>query len=333
MANCNVKPERIIFANPVKTESMLKHARDLKVRMMTFDSSSELLRIHKEYPDAQLVLRLRVDDSGSDYQLGKKYGVELDEAIQLFTQAVSLGADVIGVAFHVGSECHKADSYESAIQFARVIFDEAKKLKLQLNLLDIGGGFPGSIDFTDSSNFFFSMVNSINASLDEYFCESEFPHLKIISEPGRYFAATSATFITRIIGKKSYKLKRSTDKSEVNEDNQKRGMMYFVNNGLFGDFLCKIWEPHHFSLLPGITEEEKRQRTKYQSIVWGPTCDCTDVLAENIELPEMRIGECFITPNYGAYSTTLRTIFNGMEGATFKYYMSNRLRTSLELTE
>lgn len=50
---------------------------------------------------------------------------------------------MIGISFHVGSGCQDSPIYAKAIQTARKLFDFAKKIGFQFNLLDIGGGFPG----------------------------------------------------------------------------------------------------------------------------------------------------------------------------------------------
>lgn len=53
---------------------------------------------------------------------------------------------------------------------------------------------------------------TISASLDEYFPESSFGHVRIIAEPGRYFAASVFSLITNIIDK------RAVDASVVTND-------------------------------------------------------------------------------------------------------------------
>lgn len=92
-----VAPGRIIYANPCKTRSFIKHAAALGVDLMTFDNELELHKVHELYPAARLVLRLRVDDSGSVCQLGLKFGCELDDAPRLLARARSLGLAVVGV--------------------------------------------------------------------------------------------------------------------------------------------------------------------------------------------------------------------------------------------
>jgi ornithine decarboxylase len=58
-------PERIIFANPCKVPSHLIYARNNNIAMMTFDSIEELEKIYNIYPEAQILLRICVDDTNS----------------------------------------------------------------------------------------------------------------------------------------------------------------------------------------------------------------------------------------------------------------------------
>ena len=69
MLNLGVSANRIIFANPCKQASHIKYAAANNVAMMTFDNEQELHKIKAIYPDAQLVIRVRVDDSKSTCQV------------------------------------------------------------------------------------------------------------------------------------------------------------------------------------------------------------------------------------------------------------------------
>ena len=54
-----VKPDRIIYAQPCKAASHLRHARLSDVLLMTFDNEEELKKVKREFMGAEWVLKWR----------------------------------------------------------------------------------------------------------------------------------------------------------------------------------------------------------------------------------------------------------------------------------
>ena len=77
-------PNRIIFANPCKVSSHLIYARENDIAMMTFDSIEELEKIHNIYPEAQILLRISVDDTNSLCKFNSKFGCPQSNIIKIF---------------------------------------------------------------------------------------------------------------------------------------------------------------------------------------------------------------------------------------------------------
>jgi ornithine decarboxylase len=136
----------IIFANPCKPKGHLLFAKKEGVKQMTFDNLQELQKIRDVFPDAELYLRIAVDDSGAICQLSSKFGAQLSNCPKLLKEAQSMGLNVVGVSFHVGSGQQTVEAYIDAIDRARSIFEMAENLGMKLSVLDIGGGFPGDED-------------------------------------------------------------------------------------------------------------------------------------------------------------------------------------------
>lgn len=306
-----VDPSDVIFANPCKTNDMIKFAKRNEVKVMTFDSELELEKISKVYPDAELVIRLRVDDACSKYKLGLKFGIDVADVKPILEKAKMLDMKVIGVAFHVGSDSRNPESFYSALEMSRKVFDIAEKEGFNFSLLDLGGGFPGDIDFSDNDNLFYQMVKVINKSMDEFFPKSVFPDLEVIAEPGRYFVSSALTLLVKVVGKRTCVQDGITN------------VMYYLNDGLFGSFLLKFWEPELVKTLrPLLSEVEIKNRKKFKSILFGPTCDSTDVVLEDDEFPELFPEDHLIVTNYGAYSVPLTTPFNGILPPFYQYFTS-----------
>ncbi|XP_023234827.1 ornithine decarboxylase-like isoform X2 [Centruroides sculpturatus] len=302
--NLGVDPSRIIYANPCKHKCFIKYAADVGVKMMTFDNEIELDKIKSIFPRAELVIRIKVDDSHSSMKLSLKFGCEMRRVARLLKTAKSLHLNVIGVSFHVGSGCKSSWAYSQAISDAKEAFDIAKEIGYNFYLLDIGGGFPG----TKTEQKYFEEIAAVtSATLDAYFPEG--CGVRIIAEPGRYFVGSAFTLCTNIIAKR--------DAIVPGQNGDEPARVYYLNDGVYGSFNIILHEPTEFIPYPLSLEEKERKVMK--TSLWGPTCDSIDRIIENCYLPEMNIGEWLLFENMGGYSLTPATTFNGFQKPEFRY--------------
>jgi len=140
----SIKAPEIIYANPTKARSHIIEAVCRGVTMMTFDNAAEVAKCAAVSTKIRLVLRIITDDIGSQCRLSSKYGAPKSKWRSLLSAARAHGMEVVGVSFHVGSGCRDAGRYELALKDARELFDIAEsEYGFKMNLLDIGGGFPG----------------------------------------------------------------------------------------------------------------------------------------------------------------------------------------------
>ena len=51
----------------------------------------------------------------------------------------------------------------------------------------------------------------------------------------------------------------------------------------------------------------------YPCVVAGPTCDSTDVVSRDQELPDLDAGELLLVPTMGAYTNASASTFNGLD--------------------
>ncbi|MCB1175974.1 MAG: type III PLP-dependent enzyme, partial [Leptospiraceae bacterium] len=292
-----VHPDKMIFANPVKEINHITFAEGEGIRKMTFDNEDELKKISVFHPNAQLVLRILVDDSKSKLPFGSKFGCPKENLPGVFALAKTLGLKIIGVSFHVGSECESPSAYSDAIILAREVFELAKDFGFNMNLLDIGGGFPGH-DSAESEENFIQIANAVNSQLE--FSFQDYPELEVIAEPGRFFATSCGTLVTNVIGRKVIK---SNDSDQV--------MHYFINSNLYGVFNNIVFDKATpvFELLKPAKEDEPL----FKSVIFGQTCDSMDKVADGVLLPELVCGNWLIIRNHGAYTIAAASRFNGFE--------------------
>ena len=316
-----VNPNKIIYANPCKASSFIRHAAKQNVRMMTFDNADELLKIQKFHPTARMVLRILTDDSGSLCKLGLKYGAPLEEVRGLLEQARRLDVDVTGISFHVGSGCTNPALFADAIERARWAFDVGKELGYTFELLDIGGGFGG--------DNFIQIAHILRSAFAQHFPKKD--GVRIIAEPGRYFVAEAFEMATNIIARRAKPAQiRAIDGPIINEDEavvmcrllffQEPARMLninslhldYVNDGVYGAFNCTMFDHQivHPKVLtlggtfisnPSLYTDE----TEYEpSSVWGPTCDSIDCVSKLSYLPtaQLEVGDWLRWENMGAYT-------------------------------
>lgn len=306
--------DRSIYANPCHPISHVRYARTSGVKYTTADNTDELYKLKKYWPEAQIVIRIKTDDSHSLCQFSTKFGADMAVAFEMIDIIKELDLNLAGVSFHVGSGCNDVQSFMKAIRDARAVFDYGfEVLNKRLTLLDLGGGWQGKTNEHGNAAFI-SVARTIKPLLDELFpVESG---TKIIAEPGRYIAHSTHTLITSIFS-------RRIEKTRV---------LYYIYEGVYHSFNCLIFdhaEPEikHISydelVSDNVTDdvEERIGHTDKPITLYGSTCDSMDViLKDSHALPNcLECGDVLFVENFGAYTIAAGTEFNGFKLAKIYY--------------
>ncbi|MBI5226531.1 type III PLP-dependent enzyme [Candidatus Micrarchaeota archaeon] len=293
LLDIEVDSTNMIYANPVKAIPDLVRAYNVGVEKFVFDNDVELQKMARYAPESDVLLRLYANGDNAYYKLSTKFGAQPKDAIRLLKKAKRLGLDPVGICFNVGCQVTRSDGYIQAVQAAMKIFKEAKKNGIELTTLDIGGGFPVRYGNkkTDMGGDFDAktIISEVNAAIEEHVPE----HIKIIAEPGRFIIGDAAVLIMRVIGL-----------------SKRKGVIwYYVDDGYYhsySDIHASDWK---FDFVP------QSKGRKIRSVLAGPTCDSFDVIAKNIWLPELELGELIMSPNMGAYTSGMASNFNGFPPA------------------
>ena len=307
-----IGPEKVIYANPCKTRNYIRHAKSRDVRMMTFDNIEELNKINMIFPEAELILRIRLmSDTSAQCPLNIKFGCDPEVvAPGLLTAAAEMGINVVGISFHVGSGCHDANAYKTAISHARQLFDVGRTLGHPMTILDIGGGFPG---FPSDVITFEQIAHVVNESVDEHF-PADFG-ARVIAEPGRFLAASAYTLCCNVMAKTMVPASRIT---EDDDDDCIDGFMYYINDGVYGSFNCILYD--HFQ--PEGKPLFRHQLALTWASVWGPTCDGLDQVLQKCRLPRLTEGDWITFENMGAYTCAAGSEFNGFPRPEIFYHVT-----------
>jgi len=279
--------DKIIFSNTIKDKITLSKIKQYKP-LVTYDNSDELKKIKEYCETAGLVVRLKVPDTGSQVEMSSKFGAEPADAQKLIQQAFDMGLKVEGISFHVGSQCTNFDNFTAALAITSEIFNDARKKGFNLNLVDIGGGFP--VPYDPQVPEFKVLAGLLNSELKRLFPDD----IEILAEPGRFIVATAAFLVSEIIGKA-----------------RRDGKVYYhINDGVYHPFSGVVYD-HWIPNFSAFKEGEHEI-----CAVVGPTCDSFDKITLSADLPaNLGVGDFLYTENIGAYSTASSTKFNGFDGA------------------
>ena len=298
-----VDPSRIIYAQPCKTNSHIRHVAKVGVKQMTFDNADELYKIKSLFPGAELFLRILTDDSSSLCRLSLKFGASLDSTAALLSLAKELDLNVVGVSFHVGSGASDPQSFVRAVRDSRTVFDQASAVGYELKTLDVGGGFT-------SDALFEEMAFALRNALDQYFP----PSVRIIGEPGRYFVSNAYTLACNVIARRDILDPATGEKS----------YMLYLNDGVYGNFSSIIFDHQHPvpSILSARNKELRSEAVEYS--LWGPTCDGIDRITEKSVFHRLLdVGDWLYFEQMGAYTKCSATRFNGFNDNHEVIYVSS----------
>lgn len=287
-------PTDISFGNTIKKPADIERAFKLGVDLFAFDSEGELDKLAKLAPGSKVFCRILTENAGADWPLSRKFGCELDMAVQLMEQAQAKGLVAHGISFHVGSQQTDPNQWETALSRTAWVFSELKKRSIDLKMINLGGGYPAQ--YRDDIPSFEDFASAIKTSLAKHF-GSNMPSLMF--EPGRAIAASAGVMQTEVVLV-----------SEKRLDAERRWV--FLDVGMFGGLAETMDEAIKY-----VFRTEKDGGPSGLVAIAGPTCDGMDVLYEQTayEMPlDLAVGDLVWIDATGAYTATYSAVgFNGFD--------------------
>ncbi|MCL4457490.1 MAG: type III PLP-dependent enzyme [Nitrospirae bacterium] len=282
LASINVEPERIITSNPVKTFKFLEQAVEYGVKYYAYDSFAEVDKLARYAPGCNVYVRLTVPNEGSEWPLSKKFGVEMDDALDLFVYAKDKGLNPVGITFHVGSQCNNVYNWNAAVDKARELWDMAEQKGIKLSMLNIGGGYP--IRYTKNV----VNIETIEKKVDKVIFQKFPQDIEVFIEPGRAMVGDAGVFVSTVIGK--------TKRGDEN--------WLHIDVGVFNGLMESVGGIKYTYVVG----------SRNDPMTWtiaGPSCDSFDVIDREVELPEPEVGNRILILSSGAYTISYASEFNG----------------------
>jgi ornithine decarboxylase len=279
---------RMAFMHPVKSRAAIASAYfEHGIRTFSLDSHEELAKILAATGgarDLNLIVRLAVDAPGAAYALNGKFGVSTFDAPELLRATRRSTHELMGVSFHVGSQCMRPSAYQAAMaQASRALVRAA----VFADVVDVGGGFPSSYPGMVPPDLG-EYIAAINRGFAEMMVHET---TELWCEPGRALVAEGSSLLTRV--------------------ELRKGDALYLNDGAYGSLFDAAHAKWPFPVKL-IRADEATGASLRPFQFYGPTCDSVDQMPGPFWLPEdVREGDYIEIGMLGAYGVTMATRFNG----------------------
>lgn len=275
------------FMTPARLRGAAREAQArYGVRHFLIDhlSGLEPLAAEIDMKSSMVFARMAVHHPAAMADLSSKFGAPPSDIPALLSAISETGAEA-ALAFNVGSVVTSPEAYTHSIALAAEML---KQLPFKVRLVDIGGGFakpyPGFP--VPPLNKYFDAITADSAALP--IAEGG----EILCEPGRALAAPGMSAVVEVLLKKDQRL--------------------YINDGMYGIFWELRYKGHDRYPVRSYLQGEKIAGDLQTFKLYGPTCDASDMLPGEVQLPAgIGPGDYLEFGCIGAYSLTGRTNFNG----------------------
>ncbi|HEV7133777.1 MAG TPA: diaminopimelate decarboxylase [Gaiellaceae bacterium] len=218
-----------------------------------------------------------------------KFGLAADPALTVIAEARTLGIDVAGVHFHVGSQLARVDESLVAVERLAAFCERARaELGWSPSVLDIGGGL--GIRYTREEHVpeIAEFVGPLVARLRERWPDA----VQVVLEPGRSLVGRAGVTLYRV---------------GVVKDSG--GVHYVaIDGGMSDNPRPQLYGARYEALLANRAGELADGVFR----IAGKHCESGDVLIDAAELPHPRRGDLLAVPATGAYTLTMGSNYNGV---------------------
>lgn len=288
-----VNPSTLVHSHPVKSIPEFDYAVAKGVELFVVDNIEEVKKLQR-YRDRRLkiLVRFRINtNTTAVVNLQYKFGCDTSKVLPLAKAVRDAGHEFYGLCFHIGSQCVYPQNYVKAIKTARRLIHKLDLTGLNTRLLDIGGGFP--VEYAEPVPSIEEFCAPIAKALDEEIR----PGIAVVSEPGRYIAASPTTLICTVVGK-------------ALRDGK---VWYYLDDGLYSTFSGILYDHCQY---PVVTMTDGAHRL---SVLAGPTCDSFDVMYDGLMIPNHSVGDKIMFLSTGAYCSVSGSNFNALKRP--EYYL------------
>jgi diaminopimelate decarboxylase len=293
--HAGVQPEAIVVNGCNKTEDELRHAADLGVAYVVMDNFEEIPQAAAAGVE-RVLLRLKPGiDASAALRTGhrrSKFGFAEPDVVDALARAEDQDLDVAGFHVHIGSQMLESADVEATIEWLGRMAEACRRARgWTPRILDLGGGL--GIPYTDESPLTIpDFVGRLTARVEATWRALGLPQVDLVFEPGR-----------SLVGQSGVTLYTVGSVKRIDDD-----LRYVIVDGGISDNP----RPHLYGARYGAfvaTRMEDAPTGVYT--VCGKHCE-SDVLIDEIRLPDPRRGDLLAVPSTGAYTLAMGSNYNGV---------------------
>lgn len=273
----NIKEEMLVISGVNKELKQIDEViKTLNKEIITVESMHQFYMIKdlsKTYgKEANLLIRLTS---------GNQFGVSLSELINIITSCQDEKLIKIkGIEYFSGTQKHSIKKISKELTYLKETIDMLdKEYNFKVLELEYGTGFP--VFYFEGDEFeediFLSEFNNLL---------KEFKNIKITLEIGRSLVASCGEYLTSVV---------DTKKNDI-------GSFAILDGGIhqlvyYGSSLAMKTPVYEVS-------PKKGEGSESAWTLCGSLCSINDIIAKNVHVKNLEIGDTFIFKNAGAYSMT-----------------------------
>jgi len=273
-----VDMEKIIFSGVTKTMRDVERAIDDGVGVLTAESDLHLRQIHDAAQARGIVVPVLVRLTA-----GSQFGMDKQDVLQVIrSRAEYPHISIVGIHFFSGTQKRKAAAIIKELDKLLVFLDEVKQTcGFDLQRLEYGTGLAVDYFSADAEESESARLDAISEKIREVGEKTE-----LTVEMGRFFAAPCGYYVTRVMDTKTCE-----------------GIHYAILDGglnqLKYDGQIQGMQIPNITHIPTDASEPEQTWT-----LCGSLCTTADVLARNVMLQGLRIGDILVFERTGAYSVS-----------------------------
>ncbi|HNX26387.1 MAG TPA: diaminopimelate decarboxylase [Phycisphaerae bacterium] len=298
--------KKVVYAGVGKTDREISEALQAGIGWFNIESEMEfenLARLAGEINcTAHAALRINPDvydpKTHAYTTTGKKetkFGVDIDRAGAFFEKyGKNPNVRLDSIHLHIGSPIYSPQPYIAAINKTLAFVKDMRAKGLEINTLDLGGGFAADYE-EGASPLAIDYAAAIVPLLKGQ-------GLKLILEPGRHIACNAGILLMKVLY-----TKKGGEKNFI-----------IVDAAMTDNIRPALYEARHF-IYPSKLEADEfppNRRFDFQPAkgikvnVVGGVCESADVLAKDRVLPPVKRGDLLAMFSAGAYCFTMSSQYN-----------------------